>query len=209
MIRIATLFTTVLLLNSNVIAEELPSVEDVLGRFIEAVGGVDALQAIDERHYRGTIIQDLSWDDPQHTETPFMAMADAAGKVRYDEGNDWSELPDDDSVELQNKLRWIFHPRFALVVEDFFPGLSVDRREVRDGRNVVVLVPRDLKPEHYSLYFDEETGLLNHVGFHNEVGDWRKWDGVLHPHRWMFGRKGGHTTYVWQEVLTSLKSDSN
>jgi len=203
MIRCATLFITALLLNGNVIAEKLPSVDDVLGRFIEAVGGVDALQAIDERYYRGTITQDLSWDDPQHTETPFMAVADATGKVRYAETSDWSELPGTDTTGLRNKLRWIFHPRFALVVEDFFPGLSVDRREVRDGRSVVVLVPADLKPEYHSLYFDEETGLLNHVGYHNELGDWREWDGVLYPHRWVFGRKGGHTTYVWQEVLNT------
>lgn len=180
MIRVTTLFVSILLLNGTVIAEELPSLEEVLGYFIVAVGGADALQGIDERHYRGTIVQDLDRDKPQHRETPFMAVADATGKVRYAEGNDWPELPDEDAVELQAKLRWILHPRFALVVGDFFPGLSVERREVRNGRDVLVLVPKGLKPEYYSLYFDEETGLLNHVGYHNELGDWRELNGVLH-----------------------------
>ena len=203
MIRITTIFCTGLLLAGPAISGELPGVENVLGRFIEAVGGAEALNAIDERHYRGTIIQDLSRDDPQRTETPFIAAADVAGNVRYAETRDWSKLPVGDADELPSKLRWILHPRFALVVEDFFPGLSVERREVRDGRNVVVLVPRDLKPEYYSLYFDEETGLLNHVGYHNELEDWRELGGVLHPHRWVFGRKGGHTTYVWQEVIVT------
>ena len=200
---LVTFAITTLFLTSAANAEELPSVEDVLGRFVAAVGGVAALEAIDERHYRGVIVQDLDWDDPQHMETPFIASADAGGTVRYAETAAWSDLPAADAVDLQAKLRWVFHPRFALVVEDFFPDLRVDRREQRAGRNVVVLVPEGLRPEFFSLYFDEETGLLNHIGYHNDLGDWREMHGVTHPHRWAFGRKGGHTTYTWREVIGS------
>lgn len=202
MIRITTLLVSTLMLAGRADAHELPTVADVLGRFTDAVGGTAAIEAIEQRHYRGTITQDLNWDDPQHRETPFIAFANADGTVRYAETADWSDLPNADSTDLQRKLRWVFHPRFALVVEDFFPGLRVDRREVRAGRNVIVLVPGELKPEYYSLYFDEETGLLNHVGYHNDLGDWRAMDGVRHPHRWAFGRKGGHTTYRWREVIS-------
>ncbi|MGD9020770.1 MAG: hypothetical protein PVF46_03170 [Lysobacterales bacterium] len=200
--RIAALIIISFACTGDIVAGDLPTVGEVLDRFVAAVGGTAALEAIDERRYRGTILQDLSWDEPQHRETPFIAVADAAGTVRYAETGDWSELPQIDAVDLQAKLRWVFHPRFALVVEDFFPGLRVDRREMRAGRKVVVLVPEGLKPEYYSLYFDEETGLLNHVGYHNDLGDWRAMDGIRHPHRWVFGRKGGHTTYTWREVIS-------
>ena len=203
--RVITFVLSFLIVQA-VAADELPGVGEVLGRFVEAVGGREALEAVDQRSCRGTIVQDLSWDEPQHRETPFIAVAGISGSVRYAETRDGSELPQEDAVELRRKLRWIFHPRFALVVEDYFPGLAVDRREMRAGRSVVVLVPKDLRPEFYSLYFDEQTGLLNHVGYHNDLGDWRAADGVLYPHRWMFGRKGGHTTYVFEQVTVSKGS---
>lgn len=202
MLRILTLATFLMLRSTTLSADELPTVEAVLDRFIQAVGGAEVLDCVSERRYRGVIIQDLSWTDPQHRETPFLASGDAEGNVRYAEVSDWADLSADDATNLRSKLRWIFHPQFALVVEEFFPGLRVDRREVREDRNVIVLVPRDLKPEHFSLYFDGRSGLLSHIGYHNWLKDWREVDGVRYPHRWVFGRKGGHTTYVWEEIAT-------
>jgi hypothetical protein len=182
------------------LAADLPDTEAVLARFVEVVGGRAALERLDARRYRGTIVQDLTWKEPRHQETPFVAEADVDGRVLYAESADWTELPELDDGEPRRKLRWLMHPRFALVVEDFFPDLRVTGREVREGRAVVVLAPRDLPFEHYALYFDEESGVLRHVGYHNDVEDWRAVDGVLFPHRWVFGRKGGHTSYVFEEV---------
>lgn len=183
-------------------AGELPTTEAVLERFVAAVGGRAALERIEVRHYRGTIEQDLSWKEPQHEERPFVAEADAGGRVRYAEALAWDDLPEENGVEPQRKLRWVMHPRFALVVEQFFPGLKVTGRETREGRRVILLTPASLPEEHYTLYFDEETGLLNHVGYHNDLRGWHEVDGVLFPQRWVFGRKGGHTTYVFEEVAS-------
>lgn len=182
------------------VAADLPTTRAVLDRFVAAVGGRAALDRLSVRHYRGTIVQDLTWTDPQHQETPFLAEADAAGCVRYAEAAAWGDLPDSHATDLGDKLRWILHPRFASRVEEFFPGLMVTARETRDGRPVVVLTPRDLNPAYYALSFDEETGLLSHVGYHNDLRDWRVENGVLYPHRWVFGRKGGHTTYVFDLI---------
>jgi hypothetical protein len=181
-------------------ADDLPEVEQVLDRFVEAVGGRAALERIEVRRFRGTIVQDLTWKEPQHQETPFVAETGAGGRVRYAESADWADLPELDSGEPRRKLRWLMHPRFALVAEEFFPDLEVTGREVRGGRAVIVLAPEELPYEHYALYFDEETGLLNHIGYHNELPDWRNVDGVLFPGRIVFGRKGGHTTWVFEEV---------
>ena len=181
---------------------DLPAVQDVLDRFVEAVGGAEACARADVRHYRGTIVQDLTWTDPRHQEVPFRAEATAAGLVRYAEVDAWSALPATDAADLRSKLRWVLHPQYARQVETFFPQLEVAGREARAGRPVILLRPRELKPEYYTLYFDEETGLLSHIGYHNDLQDWREVDGVLYPHRWVFGRKGGHTTYVFEEVTT-------
>jgi hypothetical protein len=201
--RTASLATLVLLLGSlnPIPAGDLPTTDEVLGRFIAAVGGREALESLEQRRVRGTIVQDLSWTDPQHQETPFIALADAAGVVLYAETQDWADLPAVDDGEPRRKLRWILHPRFALVVQEFFPALEVRGRERRAGRDLLVLAPQGLPFEHYALYFDEESGLLRHVGYHNDLEDWREVEGgVLMPGRWIFGRKGGHTTYVFEEV---------
>jgi hypothetical protein len=184
-------------------ASDLPTVREVLDRFVEAAGGREAFERHDARECRGTIVQDLTWKDPRHHETPFVAEADAHGRVRYAETADWSLLPDSDIGEPARKLRWLMHPRFPLVIEEYFPGLRVHGRELREGRAVVVLASEQLPFEHYALYFDENSGLLAHVGYHDDVVDWRNVDGTLFPSRWVFGRKGGHTTYRFDEVATS------
>ncbi len=180
--------------------EDLPDADAVLERFVEAVGGRAALESLDVRRFRGTIVQDLTWKEPTHQETPFVAEAYGDGGIRYAESADWADLPELDNGEPRRKLRWLMHPRFALVVGEFFPNLRVTGREVRNGRSVIVLAPRDLPYEHYALYFDEKAGLLRHVGYHNDVKDWQAFDGVLFPCRWVFGRKGGHTTYVFEQI---------
>ncbi len=187
---------------------DLPDAGAVLDRFVEAVGGRTALESLDVRRFRGTIVQDLTWTEPTHQETPFVAETDGNGGIRYAESADWANLPRLDTGEPRRKLRWLMHPRFALVVSEFFPNLRVTGREVRDGRRVIVLAPSDLPYEHYALYFDEQTGLLRHVGYHNDVKDWQTFDGVLFPCRWVFGRKGGHTTYVFEKVTAGLNPRS-
>jgi hypothetical protein len=176
--------------------------ETVLARFVQVVGGRAALEARTLVHHRGTIVQDLTWKEPTHQEWSFRAEADTAGAVRYAETVGWADLPDTHCADLSSKLRWIMHPRFALVVAEFFPDLRYAGTELREGRFVQRLVPARLPPEHHALSFDEETGLLAHVGYHTDVLDWRAVDGVLVPHRWVCGRKGGHTTWVFAEIAT-------
>ncbi len=177
----------------------LPTVDEVLARFVDAVGGRDAIVAQEGRHYRGVIVEDLSWKDPRRTETPFVADVDAAGRTRWAESADWSAL-DGAAAPDRDKILWLLQPQGALRVQEFFPDLSVTGRESLDGRPVLALAPRDLKPAHYTLYFDEESGLLVRIGYYNDLGDWRAVDGVLFPHRWAFSRKGGQTVYVFEEA---------
>jgi hypothetical protein len=122
--------------------------------------------------------------------------------VRYAESSRWEDLPGVDSGEPNRKLRWLMHPRFPLVVAEFFPELKVTGRETRDHRSVIVLTPGALPADHYALYFDEESGLLSHVGYYDDLRGWHRVDGVLFPERLVCSRKGGHTTYVFEEVAS-------
>lgn len=182
------------------VAEDEVTVEGVLARFVAAVGGADALGMVTERYSRGTIVQDLTWTDPRHQEIPFVAYCDVDWNVRYAQKPDWAALSEVGDGGLQDKLCWLMHPCYALVVEDEFPDLELVDVSERDGRRVAVLCSADQKFAYHALYFDLETGLLSHIGYHNDVTDYRDVGGILYPHRVVFGRKGGHTTYAWEEI---------
>ena len=111
------------------LADELPAVQDVLARFVEAVGGAQALEAVSERHYSGTIVQDLSWDDPRYSVKPFLAAADARGVVRYAEVADWSALLEHlRPFRRAVALDWRGHGRSGLPAEEDFslPTLAAE-----------------------------------------------------------------------------------
>jgi hypothetical protein len=186
-------------------AGELPGKQEGLDRFVAAVGGRQALLDRPTLRYEGVIIQDLSWTDPQHTETPFVAEASPDGTVLHAETDRLEDLPAHDTGQPRNKLRWLMHPRCALVVEEFFPDLEVVRKEVRNGRPVVVLEPAGMDPAYPALYFDEETGLLNHIGFYNDLKEWREVEGVLFPHVFAASRKGGHTTHHFEAITAGKR----
>ena len=188
------LLIPVLILSGTLVAsgEELPTTKEVLDKFVAAVGGADALHARTEVMYEGTIVTELNWKDPSHTETPFRARAGKDCSLLVVESASWDDLPLVDTGTPREKLRWLMHP--------YFPDLLVTGQEIRDDRPVVVLSPAGKDKENYAFYFDEETGLLNHIGFHNDLVGWREINGVLFPREFVFGRKGGHTTYRFDVV---------
>ena len=185
--------------------QDLPDPEAVIQRFIEAVGGSQALEDRAGLGFEGVIIQDLTWTDPQHTETPFVAWAGLDGRVLYAEKANLEDLPGIDTGEPTGLLRFLMHPRFALMVQEFYPGLTQVTREVRDGRLVLVLGPGGENSWSHALYFDEGTGLLSHVGYHHDLQEWREAQGVLFPHAVVFGRKGGHTTYQFDKICSHVR----
>lgn len=185
---------------AGVKAEEWPSATGVLENFVAAVGGERALAARDSIRFTGIIVEEIEGREPSRTSTPFRAVGRADGSLRYAESETWSDLPAVDTGEPSKKLRWLMHPRFALVLPEFFPGLEVVRREARDGRPFVVMVPAVGKFAHDALYFEESSGLLQHLGYFIDLRDWRPEGGVLFPHEIVFSRKGGHTTYRFDKV---------
>ena len=65
---------------------------------------------------------------------------------------------------------------------------------------MVVLESPHRPTSYWALHFDVETGLLNNIGFHWCLEDYREVDGVLFPHCIVTGRKGGSSTYVFTEI---------
>jgi hypothetical protein len=201
----------------------LPTPEQIIDRYIDALGGRVALEKLYTRVCTGHIITDLTWKTPRVEALRFEAYAEVPSSILFtthSEDETWregfdgqtgwllkdGELTLDESTDGR-KLDWLLNPQNALRIEEYFPELALSGLESVAGRPAYVLVPAGMDPAHYSFFFDTETGLLLGIGYHTEVHDYRCVGGVLFPYRFVFGRKGGSTSYVFDDVLHNVPLD--
>jgi len=203
--------------------EALSTLEQVLERYIRAVGGRVAIEKLTTRVCTGRLIHDLHWRQPPYEVVPFEGYAKNPDKLFvieqtsggiHREGCDgktgWRQNAD--SIEQENqpkrsKFAWLLNPQNALRLSDYFPGMVLKGRESLEGRAVYVVEPTGLNEAHCALYFDIKTGLLIRIGYYWELQDYREVDGVKFPFRIAMSRKGGSSTYVFDEVKHNVPVD--
>jgi hypothetical protein len=183
---------------------------EVLKRFTEAVGGEAAFQQRTLVGVYGFLEEDISWQEPSLRSHPFLALAWEDGSYQWlEDGRFYTSAGNAGEHEepgLHPRLRWLIHPRFPLVVEEYFPGLEGDGRQEINGRWTRVLVPAGMDPDYHALHFDEETGLLVQIGNYVTIEGWREVDGVLFPETLKCSRKGGHTSYHFTEIMEAAEA---
>jgi hypothetical protein len=200
--------------------------QEVIDRFVAALGGREAIEKLDSRHCRGRVTDDLrSRANPYFKETDFEAWTSVPHRCRFDlykegfvdrRGFDGRKgwIADSagvrrDEEAIRSKLAFLLDPQGALDIEYYFPELTYVGQRALYGATVNSLEPADLKPEYYTLYFDIESGLLVGIGYHWEVRDYRDVDGVMFPHRIVCGRKGGATTFDILEMQNNAVTDDS
>ncbi len=204
--------------NTMVTAKPLPTLDSVIEKFIEVCGGREAMQKLQTRACRGQLVTDLSWHDPPRDSIPFEAYAKApmswvlihkgpggTQRVGSDGATGWEQTLDGvkDSEKMRfARLGWFLNPQGPLYMRDYFPGMVLVAKEKQANRTVYVIEPRGAgaDKDRKTLRFDVETGMLVQIGYHWGLEDFREIDGVLFPYRIILGRKGGSSTYVFDEV---------
>lgn len=198
------------------IAEEhLPSKEEIIEKYIIALGGRAKIEKLETRTCSGFLVKDVSWEIPPYDVVPFIAMAKTPNKflIKYAEDgaerrsgfdgeNGWKQIANEiipDKHIGRPKLSWIFNPQHILHIDKFFTNLKFSGIQFIYEKQAYVLQPQNLPKEYYSLYFDVETGLLLGIGYHWRILDYKEVDGVLTPCRIIEGRKGGSYTYLIKE----------
>lgn len=201
-------------------------VEAVLQRYIDAVGGREAIEKIKTRICKGHLITDLkSREQPVYEDHYYEAYASLPNLYQTSEFSDagtfvnacdgtsgWSQdrcgVKKDD-YRANSKIAWILNPQNALKIKDYFPDLIYDGQKVINGKQTVKLSPANRDETYYALYFDLESGLLVSIGYYWTLEDYRKVDGVLFPHRIVTSRKGGSATYIFDQVINNQPVDND
>ncbi len=202
-------------------AEQDPSVDTILNGYISAVGGRAAVELLSTRICYGRMIDDRPYKGPPDT-SAFSAFSEAPDiwimKVEgegssYSEGFDGEQGWNLDTAGFRitdyprrSKLAWVFNPRGAIQLEDYFKDLefiATTELKGRKGHHI----SSDREVNHYSLWFDTETHLLTGIGYHWYLEDYREVHGVMVPHRIVQGRKGGAVTLVIDSLVFNQPVD--
>ena len=193
-----------------------PTAEQILDRYIEALGGREAIEKLNTRICKLEATHDLSWKDPRIEVIPFEVFAKDPHLVLWKEhkrsgirlegydGKDfWHSEGDETALRdkpIPLKHRFIFDPKGPISIEYYFPDLSVKSIETVDDRKCYVLQPKELEEAHFTLYFDIETGLLVKIGHYWNIEDYREVDGVRITFKITMSRKGGSSTYLFESI---------
>lgn len=196
------------------VAGELPTLDQILERYVDVMGGREAIAKLEARNISGKQIDDRPYQGPP-VESRLEAWADTTGDwtmtlqgsegIHGDgstAGETWAKKPGrpvEPNEHRNTKLAFLFNPQGPLMVENYFPNLQVTGTWDYDGVQYYQ-VENDLKFEYYTLYFEVETGMLTRIGYHWHLEGFRPVDGVMVPAKVFRGRKGGSTNLYFDTV---------
>jgi photosynthetic reaction center cytochrome c subunit len=203
----------------------LPRADQILGKYLQAVGGAAAVSISSTRVQTGTLtvgsehfpVEVLSKGPSKRVTTVRFPGGDSITGVSGDEG--WLSTPghalhdmssaEADAAQMDAELL------FPGSLHQIFKELRVQRKEQVEAHEAyVVLGMRDNQPP-VDLYFDEESGLLVRVLRYAETplglnptqidyGDYREEAGLKTAFRWTFARPSGSFTIQVEEMRENV-----
>jgi photosynthetic reaction center cytochrome c subunit len=206
----------------------LPSAGQILGKYLQAVGGADAASRISTRVQEGTLtvgsehfpVEIIAKGPSKRVTTVHFPGGDSVTGVNGDEG--WLSMParaiHDMSPAEADAAKMDAELFFPGSVRQIFKELCVKRKQQVSGHeDYVVLGVRDDQPP-VQLYFDEVTGLLMRVLRFTETplgllptqidyGDYRQKAGPGTAFRWTIARPGGRFTIQIERMQENVQID--
>ncbi|MGB3861589.1 MAG: class I SAM-dependent methyltransferase [Candidatus Aminicenantaceae bacterium] len=196
--------------------EESPTLNKILSRYIEAVGGRDAISKLTTRVCEGRFVDDLSWQVPEVKSYDLKAYAKIPDKwvtiMQIPKGTEQNGFDgtagwklNADRIERDDRARrswlgYLLNPQGILHIQDYFPGLRLESKEILDGREAYLVETSSSDGTQNRLYFDAETGVLVRIGMYWELKDYREVDGVKLPFCIETSRKGGKSYFAFDKI---------
>jgi photosynthetic reaction center cytochrome c subunit len=203
----------------------LPGTDQILGKYLQAVGGADAAARILTRIQKGTLtvgskqfpVEVLAEAPAKRVTTVRFPGGDSITGVNGDEG--WLSAPGRPVHEMGSSeadgARVDAELFFPSTLKQLFKELRVQRRDQLNGRGAyLVLGVRDKWPPVH-LYFDEESGLLVRMVRYAETplgpnpaqtdyADYRQDGGLRIPFRWTVARPSGRFTIQIEQLQQNV-----
>ena len=206
----------------------MPAAEQLLDKYLAAIGGADALQKITSRVQKGT----LTASGGQHFPMDVYAKApDKRVSIMHLQGGDsvtgyngkdgWLAIPGRVHVmsAAENAAARIDADLyFAAHLKAFYPKFQVDAGEKIDGHDTYLVIGRAEGQPPLRLYLDKESGLLLRLIRYAETplgrnptqidyADYRDSNGVKIPFRWTLARPGNRFTIQVDQVQQNVPVD--
>lgn len=209
-------------------AAALLSADQILDKYLRAVGGAEAIQKISSRVQKGKVnFGERKFPVEVFTQAPdkrtsVMHLPSGDSITAYDGHNGWLAAPGRPVHEMSGadlaaaQLDADLH--FPVNVKNMFSNLTVERTEKLGDRQVYVLSAlREGQPP-VKFYFDEQSGLLLRLLRYAEsplgrnptqidYADYRDAAGVKTPYRWTVARPGGRFSIQVEEMQQNVAID--
>jgi photosynthetic reaction center cytochrome c subunit len=203
----------------------LPTAEQLLDKYLAAIGGVDALQKITSRVQKGTLTAFGGQHFPMdvYSKAPdkrfsVMHLQGGDSVTAFDGKQGWLGVPgrvhlmsaaENDAVRIDADLYFPAH------VKTLYQKFRVDAGEKIDGRETYLVVGRSENQPPLRLYLDKESGLLLRLVRYAETplgrnptqidyADYRDANGVKIPFRWTLSRPGNRFTIQVEQVQQNV-----
>jgi photosynthetic reaction center cytochrome c subunit len=205
----------------------LPPADQLLDKYLAAVGGQAALQKVTSRVEKGKI-------DAGGHQLPIEVFAKAPDKRLS-----ITHLPNGESITaFDGKQGWLGNPGrtqmmsaaenaaaridadlyFPANVKNLYAKFSVVPGEKIDGHDTYLVIGRNEGQPPLRLYFDQQSGLLLRLVRYAETAlgrmptqidyaDYRDADGVKIPYRWTLARPGNRFTIQIDDVKQNVPVD--
>lgn len=207
---------------ATTLEDDAPKLGEILARYVDAVGGADAIAGIESWVVQARVVTDLpTWDPPVFEVETLTVYSEAAGRYLIvhqtprgtvlegcDGATTWKRDVDGKAFDVGavgGRDAWLIDPRFPLRLREHFPDMAYLGTATLAGRFVHVV---DIDDDHsHRLYFDAETGLLARLGYNQTIFRYGEVDGVKVPFEVEHSRKGGSSTFVFDSVIHNVPID--
>ncbi|HKV63449.1 MAG TPA: c-type cytochrome [Candidatus Acidoferrum sp.] len=206
----------------------LPTAEQLLDKYLAAVGGAEALQKITSRVQKGTLTAFGGQHFPMdvYSKAPYkrfsvMHLQGGDSVTAFNGKQGWLSVPgrvhmmsaaENDSARIDADLYFPAH------VKMLYPKFRVDAGEKIDGHETYLVAGISEGQPPLRLYLDKDTGLLLRLIRYAETplgrnptqidyADYRDADGVKIPFRWTLARPGNRFIIQVEQAQQNVSMD--
>jgi photosynthetic reaction center cytochrome c subunit len=208
----------------------LPTADQLLDKYLAAIGGADALQKITSRVQKGKLtsfggqkIPAEVYSKAPNKRLSVMHLQGGNSITAFDGKQGWLSVPSRVhmmSAAENGAARIDADLYFAVHVKMLYEKFGVEAGEKIDGHDTYLVVGRSEGQPPLRLYFDRQTGLLLRLVRYAETplgrnptqidyADYRDVNGVKVPFRWTLARPGNRFTIQIEQTQQNVPVDDS